>query len=192
VAKKKSVPLLHPAPNWQPPLSRYVVLWHGCTDSDRASIEQQGVNPAFGKIDTDFGRGFYTTSLRRQAEQWAWLRYFDQKRASPPVVLWFRILRRSLARMDFLGFVRGDYRYDDYWSLVQHCRQSLPANARDHAGPHQGWYDVVMGPVAAMWRQRVAMLGADQTSFHTKRAAKLLTDAMNSGDPHAYGSQIVS
>lgn len=44
-----------------------------------------------------------------------------------------------------------------------------------HVGPARaGWYDRVSGPVAAFWEQRVAMLGADQISFHTADAASVL------------------
>jgi hypothetical protein len=37
-----------------------------------------------------------------------------------------------------------------------------------------GWYDVVIGPVAASWRTRLTIYDADQISFHTPGAAALL------------------
>jgi hypothetical protein len=56
---------------------------------------------------------------------------------------------------------------------VQHCRQSVPASSgvagsvRDHCVAKSGWFDIVTGPVAAFWEQRVLMKDADQISFHT-------------------------
>src|SRR5207253_3837631 len=32
-----------------------------------------------GRVDRDFGRGFYTTTLEKQARHWAWLRFYDPK-----------------------------------------------------------------------------------------------------------------
>lgn len=174
MAKSIGPPILHAALRWQPPRSDVLPLWHGCMDSDRINITNNGIDLSFCRPNVDFGRGFYTTTLRRQAEQWAWQRHFEQQQTSPPVVLEFLVSRRRLARLLSLFFVNGDYDSCDYWSLVQHCRQSTPQLVRHHRGPQNGWYDVVSGPVAAMWRQRVAMAGADQVSFHTTQAVKLL------------------
>ena len=62
-----SVPLLHAAPPWKPDLSEYVILWHGCTVVAKNHIEAHGIDLARCAVDTDFGRGFYTTTLQRQA-----------------------------------------------------------------------------------------------------------------------------
>ena len=70
----------------------------------------------------DFGRGFYTTTVIQQARAWAWQRCFDHNAdlapgASPatPEVVVFRVDREALAKLDFLVFVRGDFR----WSLLE-------------------------------------------------------------------------
>lgn len=185
------MPLLNPAAPWQPDRSDYVILWHGCTAFDKDDIEKSGVNPAVGTVNVDFGRGFYTTTLERQARQWAWDRYYDWRAKNPsaagnqPVVLRFRVRRYSvlprgsaledgLDRLLSMQFVLGDYNSEDYWSMVQHCRQSVPENkakgikevVHDHKRPPTGWYQMVAGPVAAFWEQRVAMDDADQFSFH--------------------------
>jgi hypothetical protein len=187
----KIVPILHAAPDWQPDLSDYLILWHGCTALDKNKIEASGIDLSYCAVDTDFGRGFYTTTLERQARQWAWTRYYDWQARNPtatgnqPVVLRFRVRRYStrsrpkkpgkgLDKLLSLQFVRGDYDSDDFWSLVQYCRKSVPANPRtgqpavvhDHKRPPSGWYEMVSGPVAAFWKQRVAMSDADQFSFH--------------------------
>jgi hypothetical protein len=86
------------APPWQPNRSDFIVLWHGCTNDNRQSIEQ-GIALGHCAPDTDFGRGFYTTTLDFQARQWAWIRFFKWQRANPnrknnwPVVLRFRVRR---------------------------------------------------------------------------------------------------
>lgn len=109
----------------------------------------------------------------------------------------FRMDRHRLAALKPLCFVRGHYDHLDYWSLVPHCRQSVEPKpkrgivgiAHDHKGPVSDdgdWYDVVAGPAAASWTQRVAMTDADQYSFHTSAAVKLLNDLITSGSPDDY------
>jgi hypothetical protein len=196
--------ILDPAPLWTVPRSRYIDLWHGCTMRDKQAIESSGVDPMRGRPDTDFGRGFYTTTVERQARAWAWERFYGPKytrtTGNQPVVLRFRLDRYELAKLSTLAFVLGHYSIDDFWSLVQHCRQSTPPSdppphiVNDHEGPIPfagNWYDVVMGPVAAFWNQRYPMADADQISFHTDNAAALLTAAINSGNTNLYESSIV-
>lgn len=207
--------LLNPAPPWTGSLpapwlarrSRYVVLWHGCTTEDKNAIEANGVDPARGRPDTDFGRGFYTTTMKRQARHWAWSRYTavradnPRKTAIQPVVLWFRVDRHELAGLTWISFGSGDYYNEEFWSLVQHCRQSIPLSApsprtvNDHGGPvadDGNWYDVACGPVAARWEQRSALLDSDQVSFHTRRAAERLTGLIGNRGAGQYGWEIVT
>ena len=215
-----SADLRNPAPLWVPAhRSEYVVLWHGCTQAARENIEAHGIDLAHCAVATDFGRGFYTTTLERQARDWAWKQATNtQKRnrgaaGTSPVLLRFRVRRYTRAprtgplddgldALAALQFVRGDYDADDYWSLVQHCRQSRPADpasgapevAHDHRRPPTGWYQLVCGPVAAFWEQRITMSGADQFSFH--EGGTYLLDALvargkgsgpdGRGDPGSY------
>lgn len=186
--------ILNPAPQWNPPRSRHVTLWHGCTTQDRDAIELNGIDLTVCRVDTDFGRGFYTTTIERQARHWAWVRCCDPKVANKagirPVILRFRVDRHKLAELPFIAFVLGQFGNKDYWSLVQHCRRDTPAAINDHKGPtHDGgyrWYDVAYGPVAAFWEQRVAMVDSDQLSFHTSRAAQLLDGLIRSGKRKDY------
>jgi hypothetical protein len=61
---------------------------------------------------------------------------------------------------------------DDYWNLIGYCRSGGHAHGR---AVNAGWYDVVIGPVAAArWRRRQAIPYSDQVSFHTDRGAALL------------------
>src|SRR5437870_456802 len=117
-------PLLNAAPLWQPPHSEYIVLWHGCTAWDKKSIEKNGIDLSYCRVDTDFGRGFYATTLKRQARHWAWDRFFDWQVKNPrgtqnqPVVLRFRVPRygrHGLDKLASLAFVRGAYDDDNYW-----------------------------------------------------------------------------
>lgn len=214
--KEMSLPLLDPAPDWADPKEerhRYVILWHGCVTDDKNEIEANGASPGIeptkGRPNTDFGRGFYTTTIERQARHWAWTRFYDPKfnRATgiQPVVLRFRVERHQLAKLKIIAFGAGDYDNRDFWSLVQHCRLSTPLNdplphtVNDHLGPiehpansGQRWYDIACGPVAAFWEQRSAMLDADQVSFHTPAAADILNRLIQSNDADYYRWEPVS
>ena len=213
------------APPWDPPRSEYVVLWHGTQTVALRAIET-AIDLKRCAVDTDFGRGFYATTLERQARLWAWDQFYRWQAKNPtatgvqPVVLRFRFRRhstdpvrsdrdRGLDSLNFLDFIRGEYDNEDYWSLVQHCRSSQPAgpggtppeNVHNHKRPPGGWYDVVSGPVAAFWDQRVAMADADQYSFHTDTAIAILQDliatgkgrgALGQGDPDYYRWEVVA
>jgi hypothetical protein len=72
-------------------------------------------------------------------------------------------------------FVRDDFHANDFWSLIYHCRSKKPGHERKVTATNPSrWYDVVAGPVAAIWRTRLAIANADQFSFHTARGAKVL------------------
>jgi hypothetical protein len=192
------------APPWEPARSDFIVLWHGTLSIFRQGIEN-GISRSRCAVDTDFGQGFYTTTLERQARFWAWDRFNRWMVGNPtqgvrPVIMRFRVRRssvpkssakrdRGLDSLNCLDLIRGGFDNDDYWSLVQHCRSSTPAGPNglpgavinDHKRKPNGWYDVVAGPVAAFWEQRVAMADADQYSFHTKAATRILDDLIATG-----------
>jgi hypothetical protein len=173
----------------------HILLWHGCLGRDAISIAQNGVDPTKGRADTDFGGGFYLCSRRRQAEYWAWERHrsltLSQQTqfGSNPIVLRFRVRRADLAALEALHFfVLDDHDNEDFWSLVHHCRGSAPPLINNHKHTNsqtpdrRNWYDLVVGPVAAFWRQRVALSGDDQISFHTHYAAGMLTHLIRTGN----------
>lgn len=195
--------LLSPAPQWEhsfgplnqvliPGQHEFVTLVHGCTSADLAAIKSatHHIQVAKGSPNTDFGRGFYTTTLFRQARHWAWHRlYSDNNPAGNgvgnAVILNFKIPRLDLADQQALTFVSGSYDAEGFWSLVQHCRQGgnhkcprFPQSESDE------WYDVVMGPVAAFWQQRVAMVDSDQISFHTQSVCNSLLNPLIDGALH--------
>jgi len=183
-----------PAPPWKAGRCEILTLWHGCTRLDSEGMSA-GIDLTRSRLNLDFGRGFYTTTLRRQAVHWA-IRRFDSRFVSKidnwPVVLRFAIRRVELTELKSLSFVLAGYQNEDYWSLVQHCRGSRPGNMNDHLGPVTDdgqWYDAVSGPVVADWRQRAALIGMDQISFHTKSAMALLNGAITSGKTERYECQ---
>ena len=163
-----SVP--HPS-SWT---NQTLVLFHGTLSVHAAAIVAGGVSIALGRSHTDFGRGFYTTTVEQQARSWAWQLSLRRPRTFPAVVR-FELDRDHLASLQSLWFVRGSFNADDYWSLVFHCRRGGAAHGRTVNG---GWYDVVIGPVAASWRTRLTIHDADQVSFHTAATATML-DASN-------------
>lgn len=159
-----------------------ILLYHGTLAKYADDIKQNGVSPPsanpLASTDVDFGVGFYTTTLLRQAEAWAWVKVAAPPTGVPPHpgVVEFTVSRDDLAPLDCLWFVRGEFDAEDFWSLVFHCRGGGAAHGRP-ASTKNGWYDVVVGPVAAFWRQRVASQGYDQVSFHTKDAVRVLNGA---------------
>ena len=194
------IPIFSPAPAWTAPHSRYITFYHGCTAYDQANIETGGIDLSYCRVDTDFGRGFYTTTVKYQAEQWAWKRLYSPGTISDPtnrpVVLKFRVERRQLAKLTQLSFVLAGPTKDDFWSFVQHCRQSSIKKIHDHRGPvaqpdGTKWYDVACGPVAAFWLQKFALQDADQISFHTDQAIKLLNRLIKSGDRQKFSVDYV-
>ena len=165
-------------------INQDIHLFHGTLDLHVDGIQRQ-VDVARGKTGTDFGRDFYTTTIRRQARVWAWQiaeKYNaareDQESEALPVVIRFRVSRDKLANLDTLVFLRGAPKAEDYWSFVHHCRSGFAGHERDcESLVGEGWYDIVMGPAAAAWRTRLAILGSDQISFHTERAARVLSES---------------
>jgi hypothetical protein len=145
-------------------------LYHGTSESAVRSV-MAGVDLRYAQPGKDFGRGFYTTPLLRQAIAWARKLVGRPRMVVPPAVIAFDVSLDDLARLDTLCFVRGEYEADRFWSLVWRCR------GRDshHGRPaNDGWYDLVVGPVAADWQQRIPMAGYEQLSFHTLSAVSLL------------------
>jgi hypothetical protein len=87
-------------------------------------------------------------------------------------VIAFQVDLDALARLDTLAFVSGDrFQGERFWSFVWHCRRSDTHHARS---TNDGWYDVVVGPIAADWRQRATFANSEQLSFHTPTAIAIL------------------
>ncbi len=153
-------------PQWN---NQPLILYHGTVETEVFSI-LRGVEPSCGRLKTDFGAGFYTTTLLRQAQTWA-LRQVRWRRRGKSAVIQFEVSRDELATLDCLWFFRGHFEAEDFWSFVFHCRTGGKAHLRKS---NQGWYDLVAGPATASWEQRLVLADVDQISFHTERAAEVL------------------
>lgn len=160
-----TTPPIPAPPRWT---NQRVTLYHGTVQAFLPAI-LAGIDLDQGRTHTDFGRGFYTTTWLRQAQSRAWR--LSENRKSPPVVVRFDVDREALSALDSLWFVCGSFTADDFWSLVYHCRSGHAHHGR--LGNH-GWYDLVVGPVVASWKQRLVFAESDQISFHTARAVRVL------------------
>jgi hypothetical protein len=160
-------------PTPEPWTNQDLILYHGTIDLVWTDPENDAISVAAGRPDTDFGTGFYTTTSLTQASSWA-IQASRRRKGSAPLVLEFTLSRDSLAALESICFVRGDPDAEDFWSLVRHCR-----GGRDHGRSGLGtWYDVALGPLALNRRNRTIFVNADQISFHTGDAEKVLNTSI--------------
>ena len=156
-----------------------LVLYHGTTDDAASAIKKparawaHGIDLDLCKPFRDFGRGFYLTTVLRQAESWAdrkFRQHPKSKKTACSAVLRFEVDRNQLAPLLSLCFVTESAGLNsDYWDFVQHCRKRRTT----HLLQENKNYDVVFGPVS-LGRQRFVIKDADQVSFHTEAALKIL------------------
>ncbi len=146
-----------------------LLLYHGTIDIYQIGI-LAGVNVAAGRSDTDFGRGFYTTTNLVQARSWA-VSLSQRRRGTNPVVIEFEVSRNKLSKRQLIWFVRGTPGAADFWSLVAYCRSGGANHAR---GRPRSWYDIAIGPVTSDWKRKTAWHDYDQISFHTTKGAEIL------------------
>lgn len=152
-----------------PPLS----LYHGTSDAAAQRIGQGPPSVSVGSRNVDFGKGFYTTTNRHQAANWARMR--TQRSGGLAVVIEFAADRDALAGLEVLVFVLEDAS-TGYWDFVEHCRggpASPPDHARQQTSPVGAHYQAVYGPVS-LWPQRLVIKDCDQISFHDQAAASQL------------------
>jgi hypothetical protein len=173
------------SPPWKQNYHEFTYLFHGCLREQAVQILKDGLEPHKGRVDADFGQGFYTTSSRSQAEHWGYLKnkripFMDRTNIDKQaVVLWCRVDRSELAKLHTLVFLRGDAQAEEFWSFVLHCRSS-PTHPAPIAHHHErvpagnDWYDMVCGPLTAFFDQPGIVQNADQFSFHTQKAFDIL------------------
>ncbi len=162
-----SNPVVYPPPIWT---NQDIVLYHGTVDTFASAIVNGPILTSFGRTHTDFGPGFYTATLLRQAHTWA-AQIAASKSGTQAAVVELEISRNDLATLQTLAFVRGDFYANDFWSLIHYCRNGATGHGRPAHLP--SYYDLVYGPVAAFWNQRMSIADADQLSFHTAPAEVL-------------------
>lgn len=150
-----------------------LVVFHG-TDLASARVltsasggRDHAIDLGSCRLRTDFGQGFYVTTVERQAQDWADRRVGRRPPGSMAAVIRFEIDRDELAKCADLVFSNpaGD---DAYWTFVRHCRLAMiPVHGRETP------YDIVVGPVS-LWTQRQLMRDCDQIGLHTERSLALL------------------
>jgi hypothetical protein len=136
-------------------------LFHGTDSAGARSIQRRGVQAVPTSISLDFGPGFYTTTIRRQAESWANRRVQVRGGTPPAAVLEWQVRSSVLAqRLEILPFVIGNAHF---WDLVVHCR----GGGTDHLHVSNGnFFGHVAGPLARDWRKRLVHRDSDQYTFH--------------------------
>lgn len=152
-------------------------LFHGCDSASAHSIASHGVNLKLSRPRTDFGPGFYTTSVLHQAQQWANARIRRQrhggKTASAAAVVKFVVDRSMLAGQQIMGLVvEGKPVTLDFWEFVSYCRGGVTTHIPNS---RSAYYDVVFGLVS-LWPQQLVIKDCDQVSFHTPGAVALLSN----------------
>lgn len=153
-----------------PPLT----LYHGTVLSAADAILASGIDRRTFRPGTDFGPGFYTTTNLAQAREWAGRKAIQ--RGGVPAVIRFLVDRDAAASVQAVWFVRSRQDDSDFWTLVRSCRDGAADHGR--AGP-QGFYDLVVGPVAKRWISRPYIIidDSDQVSFHSDNALAILQGA---------------
>ncbi len=151
-------------------------LYHGST------VEVRKPSLRYGRERTDFGKGFYTTTLAEQAEHWANIKK-DRAKAAKAVVSVYEIDDALLT--DPALQIREFHGVDEAWlNFVVGCR-------KEKAIKHN--FDLVFGPVAndnvfttvnlyesgildvqAAIAQLRAYKTYDQLSFHTQKVIEAL------------------
>ena len=150
-----------------------LVVYHG-TDSDAGEgVIASGPNWRLGNPHSDFGRGFYTTTLLREAKFWADLHTRTVRgsgKRALAMVIKFSIPRDVFDGLNILCFVL-DNSSSDYWDFVDHSRTGQPYHRI-----RMDNYHVVFGPVSRNWPRHRILRGYDQVSFHTDNCRSMLQD----------------
>jgi hypothetical protein len=106
-----------------------MILYHG------SSVEVKKPNLTYSRIKTDFGKGFYTTPYREQAENWA-TRF---KRAEKSGVITTYEFPNDVLKSDQIKVLEFDSYSDEWLDFVTDCRKGLITGDR---------YDLIIGSVA--------------------------------------------
>lgn len=144
-----------------------VVLYHGTTSESANNIKRNRINLTAGRTTLDFGRGFYVTRDRQQAEDWA-------RRRGQGAVLTFQIPKAEYDELN--GRVLGDSQQDirDWEELVYKSR----SNRWGDLGGRYDQYDYIEGTmlysVREFMRNERYTYGGHQIAFRTQNGIDLL------------------
>lgn len=149
-------------------------LYHG------SNVEVRNPNLRYGRNTTDFGKGFYTTTQKEQAEKWTEIK-LDRAKTGKKIVSVYEVDDALIANPELR--IREFHGVDADWlNFVVNCRKG-----QEHD------FDLVFGPVAndkvfttvnlyesgvlsveAAILQLKAYKTYDQLSFHTERVINAL------------------
>jgi hypothetical protein len=149
-------------------------LFHG------SNVEVRNPNLRFGRNTTDFGKGFYTTTQKEQAEKWTEIK-LDRAKVGKKIVSVYEVDDALIANPELR--IREFHGVDADWlNFVVNCRKGQVHD-----------FDLVFGPVAndkvfttvnlyesgvlsveAAILQLKAYKTYDQLSFHTERVINAL------------------
>ena len=152
-------------------------LYHG------SNVEVRNPSLRYGRNKTDFGKGFYTTTQKEQAEKWTEIK-LDRAKTGKKIVSVYEVDDALLANSELR--IREFHGVDAAWlDFVVGCRKGQVHD-----------YDLVFGPVAndnvfvtvnlyesgvlsaeAAILQLKAYKTYDQLSFHTDKVIKTLSTA---------------
>lgn len=154
-----------------------MLLYHGSTMAVRKPIVSRG------RSKTDFGKGFYTTTSREQAEKWAQIKRDRMGDEAHAIV--------SVFELDDAVLNNPAYRTRYFDGATAEWLDFVVGNRRGEV--HHN-FDLIMGPVAndklyatiTLYENGILDANAaieqlnthqlfDQLSFHTTKACKLLT-----------------
>lgn len=149
-------------------------LYHG------SNVEVRNPNLRYGRNTTDFGKGFYTTTQKEQAEKWTEIK-LDRAKTGKKIVSVYEVDDALIANPELR--IREFHGVDADWlNFVVNCRKGQVHD-----------FDLVFGPVAndkvfttvnlfesgvlsveAAILQLKAYKTYDQLSFHTERVISAL------------------
>lgn len=149
-------------------------VYHG------SNVEVRNPSLRYGRTKTDFGRGFYTTTQKEQAEKWTEIK-LDRSKTGKKIVSAYEVDDALITNPDLR--IREFHGVDAAWlNFVVSCRKGQEHN-----------YDLVFGPVAndkvftvvnlyesgvldasAAIAELKAYKTYDQLSFHTERVISSL------------------
>ena len=154
-----------------------MLLYHGSTMAVRKPIVSRG------RGKTDFGKGFYTTTSREQAEKWAQIKRDRMGDEAHAIV--------SVFELDDAVLNNPAYHTRHFEGATAEWLDFVVGNRRGEV--HHN-FDLIMGPVAndklyatiTLYENGILDANAaieqlnthqlfDQLSFHTTKACKLLT-----------------
>ena len=154
-----------------------MLLYHGSTMAVRKPIVSRG------RGKTDFGKGFYTTTSREQAEKWAQIKRDRMGDEAHAIV--------SVFELDDAVLNNPAYHTRHFDGATAEWLDFVVGNRRGEVNHN---FDLIMGPVAndklyatiTLYENGILDANAaieqlnthqlfDQLSFHTTKACKLLT-----------------